>query len=127
LQGEGLLTIFIKNSKMKNLLIIFIAAIVSVLGMAGCQQNSSKEKIANADSSISVSKSEVKSNIADSSKATTSEITCPKCGHKKTETLPTDVCVLSYTCEKCKTVLHPKEGDCCVFCTYGDHKCPSKQ
>ncbi|MCK6648984.1 MAG: hypothetical protein L6Q66_04965 [Bacteroidia bacterium] len=56
-----------------------------------------------------------------------SEITCPKCGNKKTETMPTDVCLLSYTCQKCQAVLHPKEGDCCVFCTYGDHKCPSKQ
>lgn len=57
----------------------------------------------------------------------TSEITCPKCGHKKTETLPTDFCTIAYTCENCKTVLHPKSGDCCVFCTYGNHKCPSKQ
>ena len=66
---------------------------------------------------------------ADSSTATstTSEITCPKCGHKKTETLPTDVCVIKYTCENCKTELTPKVGDCCVFCTYGTHKCPSKQ
>lgn len=56
-----------------------------------------------------------------------SEITCPNCGHKKIESLPTDVCQISYTCEKCKTVLHPKEGDCCVFCTHGNHKCPSKQ
>ena len=57
----------------------------------------------------------------------TSEITCPKCGHKKTETLPEDLCKVKYTCEKCKTDLFPKEGDCCVFCTYGTHKCPSKQ
>lgn len=56
-----------------------------------------------------------------------SEITCPKCGHKKMEEMPTDVCLLSYTCEKCSAVLHPKEGDCCVFCTYGTHKCPSIQ
>ncbi len=56
-----------------------------------------------------------------------SEITCPKCGHKKTEKLPTDVCMIKYTCEKCKTDLFPKKGDCCVFCTHGDHKCPSKQ
>ncbi len=56
-----------------------------------------------------------------------STITCPKCGHKKLETLPTDVCQLSYTCDVCGVVLHPKNGDCCVFCTYGDHKCPSKQ
>ncbi len=56
-----------------------------------------------------------------------SQITCPKCGHKKTETMPTDVCLLKYTCENCGAVLHPKGEDCCVFCTYGDHKCPSKQ
>ena len=56
-----------------------------------------------------------------------SEITCPKCNTKKIERMPTDVCLLSYTCQNCKTVLHPKEGDCCVFCTYGTHKCPSKQ
>ncbi len=56
-----------------------------------------------------------------------SEITCPKCGHKKMETMPTDVCLLKYTCEKCKADLFPKDGDCCVFCSYGTHKCPSKQ
>ncbi len=61
------------------------------------------------------------------STSTKSEITCPKCGHKKMEEIPTDVCLLSYTCEKCNAVLHPKEGDCCVFCTYGTHKCPSIQ
>lgn len=56
-----------------------------------------------------------------------SEITCPKCGHKKTEKMPEDVCVITYTCEKCKVQLHPKDGDCCVFCTYGTHKCPSME
>jgi hypothetical protein len=56
-----------------------------------------------------------------------SEITCPKCGFKKTELLPTDVCLLKYTCGTCHYEMLPKEGDCCVFCTYGDVKCPSKQ
>lgn len=56
-----------------------------------------------------------------------SEITCPKCGYKKKEILPTEVCLISYTCENCKIVLHPQNGDCCIFCTYGDQKCPSKQ
>ena len=56
-----------------------------------------------------------------------SEITCPECGHKKMEEMPTDVCLLTYTCEKCSAILHPKKGDCCVFCTYGTHKCPSIQ
>ena len=57
----------------------------------------------------------------------TSEITCPECGHTKTETLPSDVCTIIYNCENCQTVLTPKEGDCCVFCTHGTHKCPSMQ
>ncbi|HXD94417.1 MAG TPA: GDCCVxC domain-containing (seleno)protein [Bacteroidia bacterium] len=56
-----------------------------------------------------------------------SVITCPKCGHKKTETMPTDVCLLKYTCTNCKAELRPRQGDCCVFCTYGTHKCPSMQ
>lgn len=57
----------------------------------------------------------------------TSEITCPKCGHKAIENLPTEVCQIKYNCEKCDTLLMPLEGDCCVFCTYGTHKCPSMQ
>lgn len=77
----------------------------------------------------STSKSEPPQSITNSVKtdSTTSEITCPNCGHKKVELLPTEVCQLAYTCEKCQNVLHPKDGDCCVFCSYGDHKCPSKQ
>jgi hypothetical protein len=55
------------------------------------------------------------------------EITCPQCKFKKTETLPTEICQLVYTCNNCNTELRPKEGDCCVFCSYGTHKCPSKQ
>ncbi len=56
-----------------------------------------------------------------------STITCPNCGHKKTETMPTDACQFFYECEKCKTVFKPKPGDCCVYCSYGTVKCPSKQ
>ncbi len=57
----------------------------------------------------------------------TSEITCPKCQHKKTEVLPTDVCTIKYTCEKCHAELTPHDGDCCVYCSYGTHNCPSMQ
>ena len=56
-----------------------------------------------------------------------STITCPKCGHSKKETMPTDACHFFYECENCKTVLRPKQGDCCVYCSYGTVKCPSKQ
>lgn len=56
-----------------------------------------------------------------------SEITCPKCGYKKKEVMPTNICVIKYNCEKCNEELRPKNGDCCVFCTHGTHKCPSMQ
>jgi DNA-directed RNA polymerase subunit RPC12/RpoP len=56
-----------------------------------------------------------------------SEITCPHCGHKKMETLPTEVCLIRYTCENCNQELTPLGDDCFVFCTYGTHKCPSMQ
>jgi hypothetical protein len=56
-----------------------------------------------------------------------SAITCPKCGHVKEETMPTDSCLWFYECEGCKTVLRPLAGDCCVFCSYGSRKCPPIQ
>lgn len=56
-----------------------------------------------------------------------STLTCPSCNHKKEETMPTDACQFFYECEKCKTVLKPKIGDCCVYCSYGTVPCPSIQ
>jgi len=56
-----------------------------------------------------------------------STITCPECGHRKTETMPTDACQWFYECEQCHTRLKPKDGDCCVFCSYGDVPCPPIQ
>ena len=56
-----------------------------------------------------------------------SEITCPHCSHKKLETMPTDACQWFYECNECHTVLKPKQGDCCVYCSYGSEKCPPIQ
>ena len=56
-----------------------------------------------------------------------STITCPDCGFKKSETMPTDACVYFYECENCKTRLKPLKGDCCVYCSYGTIKCPPIQ
>jgi hypothetical protein len=54
-------------------------------------------------------------------------ITCPRCGHRAIETMPTNVCQFFYDCKGCKALLRPKAGDCCVFCSYGDRLCPPKQ
>lgn len=56
-----------------------------------------------------------------------SVIKCPSCGFSKKETMPTDACQFFYECENCHKLLKPKPGDCCVFCSYGDVKCPPMQ
>jgi hypothetical protein len=56
-----------------------------------------------------------------------STLRCPVCGHSKTEVMPTDACQWFYECGACHTVLKPKPGDCCVYCSYGTVPCPSVQ
>jgi hypothetical protein len=56
-----------------------------------------------------------------------STIACPFCGAAKTETMPTNACLFFYDCTSCGTLLRPKEGDCCVFCSYGSAPCPPVQ
>ncbi|MFN0164243.1 MAG: GDCCVxC domain-containing (seleno)protein [Burkholderiales bacterium] len=56
-----------------------------------------------------------------------STITCPECGHVAKESMPTDACHWFYECVQCRTVLRPKAGDCCVFCSFGTVKCPPVQ
>ncbi|WP_254441357.1 GDCCVxC domain-containing (seleno)protein [Ruegeria atlantica] len=56
-----------------------------------------------------------------------STLTCPECGHKETEKMPTDACQWFYECKSCKTVLKPLEGDCCVYCSYATVSCPPIQ
>jgi len=54
-------------------------------------------------------------------------LTCPRCGFAAQETMPTDACLFFYECSKCNSLLRPKPGDCCVFCSYGSVNCPPIQ
>ncbi len=54
-------------------------------------------------------------------------LTCPECGAQHAETMPVDYCQFFYTCGNCDATFRPKEGDCCVYCSYGSVRCPSKQ
>ncbi len=56
-----------------------------------------------------------------------SVLTCPHCDFAAHESMPTDACQFFYECRECKTLLRPKPGDCCVFCSYGSVKCPPIQ
>ncbi len=56
-----------------------------------------------------------------------STITCPSCGTAKMETMPTNACQFFYECTGCRTLLRPKPGDCCVYCSFGTVPCPPIQ
>lgn len=58
---------------------------------------------------------------------TTSKFTCPKCNHSAEVAMPDKGCQHFYQCANCQETITPKEGDCCVFCSYGDTKCPIMQ
>ena len=55
------------------------------------------------------------------------ELTCPHCGERHSEAMPADACIYFFECAGCGTMLKPKPGDCCVFCSYGSLPCPPVQ
>ncbi|SMY09037.1 GDCCVxC domain-containing (seleno)protein [Flavimaricola marinus] len=57
----------------------------------------------------------------------TSTLTCPDCAKVVTEVMPMDACQYFYKCTGCQTVIRPKPGDCCVYCSYGTVPCPPIQ
>jgi hypothetical protein len=56
-----------------------------------------------------------------------SVITRPRCCFARREAMPVDACQFFYDCAGCGARLRPKEGDCCVFCSFGSVPCPPKQ
>ncbi len=56
-----------------------------------------------------------------------STVTCPTCGYENLVTMPKNSCQLVYDCPECHSTFTPNIGDCCVFCSFGDVKCPPMQ
>jgi hypothetical protein len=56
-----------------------------------------------------------------------STLTCPACDHQERQTMATDSCQYFYECSACHALHKPKQGDCCVFCSYGSVPCPPIQ
>ncbi|MFL6161431.1 MAG: GDCCVxC domain-containing (seleno)protein [Jatrophihabitantaceae bacterium] len=54
-------------------------------------------------------------------------LTCPLCRHRAVEVMPEDACQSRYRCGGCGETLKPRAGDCCVFCSYADARCPPMQ
>ncbi|MHA2296453.1 MAG: GDCCVxC domain-containing (seleno)protein [Candidatus Hodarchaeales archaeon] len=58
---------------------------------------------------------------------TESTLKCPHCGFAETLEMPTKSCLIRHECSNCQEMIIPKKGDCCVFCSYGDTRCPPEQ
>lgn len=56
-----------------------------------------------------------------------STLRCPVCGVASEEIMPLDACLYFWTCPGCGTRHRPRDGDCCVFCSYGSVPCPPVQ
>lgn len=56
-----------------------------------------------------------------------SVLTCPACGHRESMLMREDACLFFHRCDACGTLLRPRPGDCCVFCSYGSVPCPPVQ
>ena len=115
----------------KSALYSFLSVAVLLTGLFGCSHSSSNEKTVTLNPAYVQEKEIPAEDSARHSTAVTdptrSNLTCPACGNTENKVLPTEVCLIKYTCPRCKTDIYPKEGDCCVFCSYGTVKCPSKQ
>ncbi|MBI3032960.1 hypothetical protein HYY69_05790 [Candidatus Woesearchaeota archaeon] len=59
----------------------------------------------------------------DNLEKTKGTLTCPTCKHKQSIEIPTSSCLAFYQCKGCNKII-PAEKSCCVFCDYGDRKCP---
>ncbi|WP_206603356.1 GDCCVxC domain-containing (seleno)protein [Polynucleobacter paneuropaeus] len=57
---------------------------------------------------------------------TVSIITCPSCLAQEALEIPEGSMHL-YRCKACSTILKPKSGDCCIFCSFGNTDCSSSE
>jgi hypothetical protein len=53
--------------------------------------------------------------------------TCPKCGERDVLVMPTTYCQCMYECRGCGAAINRKPGYCCVFCSYSDKTCPTRE
>jgi hypothetical protein len=58
---------------------------------------------------------------------TTAILTCPHFGESYQLEMPTNHCQVALDCIECGKRITPKQGDCCVFCSYADKPCPPLQ
>ena len=51
---------------------------------------------------------------------------CPFCQQEQIAGMDIDSCLYFWKCKDCEKIIKPLEGDCCVFCSYGETNCLPK-
>jgi uncharacterized protein (DUF2225 family) len=55
------------------------------------------------------------------------KLTCPECGAQQKAEMSTMENSRIYECDTCKEIIQANEDECCVYCQYGEVKCPGEQ
>ena len=54
-------------------------------------------------------------------------LTCPECGAKEHSEMNSLEISRIYECNSCKEIVQANDDKCCIYCQYGDAKCPTEQ
>lgn len=109
---------------MKSLVIAFTFTLAIILGTSVNTFACSTSCTHATCSEVANEKGEKEANAAVTLEST---VTCPKCGHEEKLTMKTNSCRFFHKCSGCSETIKAKEGDCCVFSSYGNVTCPTKQ
>ena len=52
---------------------------------------------------------------------------CPHCGAEQNANMPSAGRKMALSCRSCNIIIFKKQESCCVFCSYGEIKCPVEQ
>ncbi len=53
----------------------------------------------------------------------TVQISCPYCGSRDQVSIPDNAQEYQHRCNRCKRLIHARQDEHCVICSYGDQKC----
>lgn len=54
------------------------------------------------------------------------QVTCPYCGYKEQVEMPENSSEYNHRCDRCKRIIHARQDEHCVICSYGDRECGQK-
>lgn len=55
------------------------------------------------------------------------QLTCPECASQQSAEMLDTGHSYAYQCDNCLEIIEKKEDSCCVYCSYGEVKCPTQQ